>query len=548
MIFADWTRMCLERMMLRRAVCWIMLVALIGCMALRFDFESAHAEPRTIVVPDDYSTIQEAINSANNGDTVYVRSGTYFENVALNKAVSLLGEDGETTIVDGNGTGNVITITAGEVVLSQFTVQNSALTAQGIWISSDHNLLVNNTIRDNYDGIYLRNAYNNTLRNNSLINNKFNLEVNGDSLPHFIHDIDSSNSVNGKPVYYLNDQNNLVIDSSTFPSVGYLALVNCENITVKGLNITQNFQGMLLANTTAFTLEDFNASLNRYGIYLFQCHDGLICDNNIEWSYETGIAATDCSNVTIDGNHMNGNTCGISLGQSNCTVNNNILLDSFYAGIVLGHSNGNTVKNNSVTMTSPNQDYGRGIWLTGSSNNTIEENAIASMRWAATSLVDSTDNRMLHNTVVSNGIGVYSDSSAGNVIYQNNLINNTVQIEDHNSTNSWDNGCEGNYWSNYTGIDANGDGIGDTAHIIDANNTDRYPLMNRYWNPSDINHDLKIDMKDIGAAARAFYTRPEDEFWNPHADITGLAYLVPDGKVDFKDIGFIARRFGEAYI
>jgi hypothetical protein len=63
----------------------------------------------------------------------------------------------------------------------------------------------------------------------------------------------------------------------------------------------------------------------------------------------------------------------------------------------------------------------------------------------------------------------------------------------------------------------------------------------------DINGDMKVDMKDIGTAARAFGTGPGDPGWNPDADITGPEYLIPDRKVDMRDIGLAARHFGETY-
>jgi nitrous oxidase accessory protein len=56
---------------------------------------------KPIVVPDDYGSIQEAIDNASEGDTVYVKEGTYHENVVVNKSLSLVGENVDTTIIDG---------------------------------------------------------------------------------------------------------------------------------------------------------------------------------------------------------------------------------------------------------------------------------------------------------------------------------------------------------------------------------------------------------------------------------------------------------------
>ena len=60
------------------------------------------AEPKTIMVPDDYSSIQEAIDNSLEGDTIYVKSGIYHENLGINKSLSLVGENRDTTIIDGN--------------------------------------------------------------------------------------------------------------------------------------------------------------------------------------------------------------------------------------------------------------------------------------------------------------------------------------------------------------------------------------------------------------------------------------------------------------
>ncbi|MCK4362566.1 MAG: right-handed parallel beta-helix repeat-containing protein [Dehalococcoidia bacterium] len=73
---------------------------------------------------NDFATIQAAINAASSGDTVYVRSGTYYEHVTIGKSLTLQGEDKDTTAIDGGGSGNVIYITANYVTISGFKVTN----------------------------------------------------------------------------------------------------------------------------------------------------------------------------------------------------------------------------------------------------------------------------------------------------------------------------------------------------------------------------------------------------------------------------------------
>ena len=86
----------------------------------------ANVSAATITVPDDYSTIQQAINAAIAGDTVYVRSGTYYEHVSIGKSLTLQGEDRETTIIDGGGSGKVVYVSStNNVTISGFTIRNS---------------------------------------------------------------------------------------------------------------------------------------------------------------------------------------------------------------------------------------------------------------------------------------------------------------------------------------------------------------------------------------------------------------------------------------
>jgi parallel beta-helix repeat protein len=142
----------------------------------------------TVTVPDDYLTIQEAINHANEGDTIFVRSGAYYEHIVVNKTVSLIGEDRYTTIIDANRTGDAVTVEASNVVLSELKISNGywwevqiyagnctisdcIITWSGIYISSSGNRIVNNLIDRGWGpAIYLDYSHNNTIVGNTISN------------------------------------------------------------------------------------------------------------------------------------------------------------------------------------------------------------------------------------------------------------------------------------------------------------------------------------------------------------------------------------------
>jgi parallel beta-helix repeat protein len=114
-------------------------------------------------------------------------------------------------------------------------------------------------------------------------------------------------------------------------------------------------------------------------------------------------------------------------------------------------------------------------------------------------LIHSSSCSFSGNNITANNYGIELDYSSGNKFYHNNFIDNAVQVYIYSSgyANMWDNGYPsgGNYWSDYTGTDADGDGIGDTPYTIDANNKDNYPLMYPYI-AGDCNHDGIVNIND----------------------------------------------------
>ena len=118
--------------------------------------------------PGNYSTIQEAIDDSEDGDTVFVYdySSPYVENLIVDKSISLIGEDKHMTVIDGNeneeGEADVIHIKADGVIVQGFTIQNGSLEGGhqknhhcGIEIRSDNNIIKDNIITDNYFGIQI---------------------------------------------------------------------------------------------------------------------------------------------------------------------------------------------------------------------------------------------------------------------------------------------------------------------------------------------------------------------------------------------------------
>jgi len=382
-----------------------------------------------ITVPDVFPSIQKAIDVACPGETILVKSGIYRENVGVYKPLTIIGQ-GDVT-VDAHGFGSAIRINSANVSISGFKLKNGTV---GMWIGHGgpfigygniHETLYEYGTRDeqfptiknvvvyrnnltaNEVGICIDAASNITLKRNMITDNEWGLTVWGLELSCFIHNIDTSNLIDGKPVYYLVNQQNKEIPVDA----GYIGIVNSTGITIRDLCMNRTWDGILLAYTT----------------------------NSIIY------------NVTVS--------------------------NSF-----------------------------NGILLYGSSHNTIRANLLTGNSEGIQFRNLSTHNRVIGNTIIGCGESIFMLDSSNNIFYHNNLINSKyphTYILD--STNTWDNGTEGNYWDDYAGVDEKSgpsqdepgsDGIGDTPYTIDEDNVDRYPLMNPWG--SDIKPSWRTSFTGSG--------------------------------------------------
>jgi parallel beta-helix repeat protein len=121
--------------------------------------------------PGNYSTVQDAIDNASSGDTIFVfdDSSPYYENIDVNVPVSIVGENKKTTIVDGLSRYHVFSIYANEVSISNLTVQygGSGWSNVGIYIAGTDVLIENNIIQNNANGVFIESASFNHILNNT---------------------------------------------------------------------------------------------------------------------------------------------------------------------------------------------------------------------------------------------------------------------------------------------------------------------------------------------------------------------------------------------
>lgn len=223
------------------------------------------------------------------------------------------------------------------------TATSNSLTANnfGMWFgySAHNNIATSNNLTNNNCGIYLADtstnrisqnsltntedvgikvwgAFNNSLTSNLLDNNTHGFDVNGYELNHYIHSIDTSNLIDGKPVYYLVNKTNLGLTPASHPQVGYLAIVNCTNITIKELNLSKNGQGLLIAYTKSGKVTDNLIANNNHGIQLHSSYNITVSRNRIENNSQSNIFLSDSSTNVISKNNLIKSRYGIHFENS----------------------------------------------------------------------------------------------------------------------------------------------------------------------------------------------------------------------------------------
>ncbi|MGF3573521.1 MAG: right-handed parallel beta-helix repeat-containing protein, partial [Candidatus Bathyarchaeia archaeon] len=269
-----------------------------------------------------------------------------------------------------------------------------------------------------------------------------------------------------------------IIDGS---STGTVMNITAGNVNVTGFTIQKSgphpdcgiYVSSTFNNISYNIIKNCPAYYIGYAIELFNSSNNILSGNFITSNPMTAVYLYNSSNNIISENNITDNEYGIGLSgrglefpesplfpSSNNVISKNNITNNRETGLSLYRSPNNIICLNNI------QNNAKGIDISDypSANNTIYGNNIA------------------NNTYAVNFI------TSGNKLYHNNFINNTQQASFATSENIWDDGYPsgGNYWSDYSGVDANTDGIGDTPYVIATANVDirdRYPLM-APWTPS----------------------------------------------------------------
>jgi parallel beta-helix repeat protein len=284
-------------------------------------------------------------------------------------------------------------------------------------------------------GIRLSRITNVTVRNAQIVN--FNVGV-------YIYDYSSNNTVIGNT---LTDNDFAIeLDVSSYNTISENILADNDNgiwlDSVIGDDSGSNYNNINGNNITT-------SSTTAIGLANY-CHNNSISGNNmVDNPYYDIEISSGCSNNSISGNNMDSGVYGISL-ESQCNQNSLI---------------GNNIRNADA-----------GLYIYDASNNSISG-----------------------NNVVDNDYGIYFYQASDNKFWHNNF-DNTQQVYFNGGSyaNIWDDGYPsgGNYWSDYSGSDADGDGIGDSPYTIDGNNVDNYPLMVKYGSPVEQSFNVTVGETD----------------------------------------------------
>ncbi len=347
---------------------------------------------------------------------------------------------------------------------------------------SNNNLIADNKIKAYYAGIFDRNnpSAQNTLRGNEITNCTSGISCLGEMTI-------SNNAIEGNDV-------GILVSGNSSTLTGNAVKNNVLGISLEGSDNTLRKNAMQNNGINFYVEEpkpnsvDGTNTVNGKSVCYWVNQQGRTVPFNAGY-----VCLLSCTNITVSNLQLQNNVQGIAMFDTNQSTITNNTITANSQGILVVRSNGNLISRNYIAN---NSDYG--ILCNVAEANSIVENAVTANHRGMAMRDDCKTNTIAGNLLKENsGFAMeFTSTQTGNLIYRNDFVNNKVteglQVWMLGGTDTptqvanpdvWDNGFEGNYWSDYrtrypNATEIGTSGIGDTAFYINENNIDRYPLMN----------------------------------------------------------------------
>lgn len=428
--------------------------------------------------PGNWTKIQDAIDNASAGDTIRVYDGTYFENVDVNKSVTLIGNGTGVTTINGSGWRDCVYIDTDWVNLTGFTITNSGsfLDNAGIKLENVQNCSIfGNELIKNSEGIMIIASSNNNITDNTCSFNDYTGIQVENTIISCVNNLIFNNtcSNNGKGISLIASLVGLINNNKIINNT-------CKSNSLDGISSHYSNRNLFMGN---------NCSNNNVGIYINTYSFGNTVKNNFcssnTWQ---GITMFGGPNLVIANNSCsyNGGDGLWLVGTTQGHIINNTCTNNLDDGILVwDECTGNTLKNNNCS-----DNEKRGISVYTSFKNRFENNSMYSNKKFGIQLYDSHNNSFANNTCSENdnGIDVFYQSSDNK--FMNNIVTNNDNIGiffNYTSKNNIISNCtitynsQGIVFVNSSSATANNNSIMNNA-IYGINNTDPSIVIDATYN------------------------------------------------------------------
>jgi PKD repeat protein len=446
--------------------------------------------------------LSKSTNNTITGNTL-IQNGAGGEAEFGGQGIYIAGSSSGNTVsgntIHDNAVVNILLDTScDENTLSSNDVQGSI---NGIIIDNQctGNALYGNRVNGSVVGIGIASSSGTVMRSNVMAGNTNNFWVNGDAEEHFLQDVDISNTVDGKPVYYLVGVTGKAIGPAENP--GTIYCVDCDTISIGDVTLTKNGYGALFWSSFNITLGNVTCNEDdtglaffddtrsvvltgiiangnaEYGLLMYQVENITLADSTADQNQIAGISIEECRDIAVRNssasrNNGGGEERGIGIDIDSCqevSLERTVTSSNLYFGILLDDTDG-------LIITDGVADENEELGIVAVSSRDV---TISGMRLSG-------------NDVAGLGIEELSHSSI-----DNNYFNNTQNVDFADpgaTTTAWNRTktagenivrgpyLGGNYWASPDGIGWSqvtpdrGDGFCTAPYVLDVHNTDYLPL------------------------------------------------------------------------